>query len=360
MKKLILTIAVMASSVFIADAQITINQSDMATIGIVIHMSVDTLSPIVVTPAGPGQTWAYALTPQDRQDSMFFLQPNLTPYDSINPTSNICFYQLPDTTFAYLVNTPSSTTMVGMAKSRIITGNHITASAHFYNDQTMMKFPTNYLDNFKDTSAFEARIKYGYMIGTFLIDSLKIRNKTWITDTIDAWGNITTPLGTFPSLREKRIEISQDSLWAYAFGTWTEATTAAGLGVDTLLTYSWYTPNMKYAIFQLVVDYATDTVKTASYMNTNPALGIADITDGNSKCIIYPNPANDVLNIFSTMTGNNLIEIFDNMGNQVKKLNIKETDKKINISDLSIGMYYLKITNLKTQLSSSGKFSVVR
>jgi hypothetical protein len=360
MKKLILTLAMMASSVFIANAQITINQSDMATIGIVIHMGVDTLSPIVVTPAGPNQTWTYALTPQDRQDSMFFLQPSLTPYGSINPTSNICFYQLPDTTYAYLISNPSSMTMIGMAKSRIVNGNHVTAYAHFSDDRTLMKFPTNYLDNFLDTSAFDTRIKYGYMVGTFLVDSLRIRNKTWITDTIDAWGNITTPLGTFPSLREKRIEISQDSLWAYAFGTWTDVTTAVGLGIDTLLTYSWYTPNMKYAIFQLVVDYATDTVRTASYMNTNPALGIADISDGNAKCVIYPNPANDILNIYSTMTGNNLIEIFDNTGNQIRKVSMNETERKINISDLSCGMYFLKMTNLKTQLSSSGKFSVVR
>ena len=359
MKKLFLSFAVMVSSLFIANAQIIINQSDMATIGTVIHMGVDTLSPIIVTPGGPSQTWSYALTPQDRQDSIFFLQPNLTPFGSMNPTSNICFYQLPDTTYAYLITNPSSTTMVGMAKSRIVNGNHITAFAHFSNDQTMMKFPANYLDNFKDTSAFDTRIKYGHMFLIYLVDSLRIKNRTWITDTIDAWGNITTPLGTFPSLREKKIEISQDSLWAYA-GSWIDVTSMAGLGIETLLTYSWYAPNMKYAIFQLVVDYATDTVKTASYMNALPSIGIADITYGNSKYIIYPNPANDVLNIYSNMTGNTRVEIFDNMGNLIRKITMKETDRKINISDLSLGMYYLKMTNLKNQLSSSGKFSVVR
>jgi len=360
MKKLLLSFVLMTSTLFFAQAQITINQSDMPTVMTVIHMGVDTVSPIVVTPAGPNQTWTYSGIVEDKQDSIFFPQPSWTPFGSMNPTSNICMYQLPDTTYAYMISNPSSMTMVGMAKSRIVTGNQITASAHFYNDQTMMKFPTNYLDNFKDTSAFEARIKYGYMVGTFYVDSLKLRNKTWITDTIDAWGSMVTPLGTFPSLREKRIEISQDSLWAHVMGSWQEVTSLAGLGIDTLLTYSWYATNMKYAVFQLVVDYSTDTVKTASYMNAMPSIGIADIAYGNSKYIIYPNPANDVLNIYSNMTGNTLIEIYDNIGNLIRKITLNETDKKININDLSVGMYFLKMTNLKTQLSSGGKFSVVR
>ena len=365
MKKLLLSFVLLASTLFFAQAQITINQSDMPTVKTVIHMSVDTLSPIVVTPSGPSQTWTYTGIANDKQDSVFFPQSDWTPFGYQNPTSNICMYQLPDTTYAYLLSSPSNVTMVGIVQSLVIGGNYISASAHLSNVQTIMKFPTNYLDNYKDTSAFDTKAKYGYMVtipgyGSYFVDSIRVKNKTFVIDTIDAWGSMVTPLGTYPSLREKRIEISQDSLWAHAMSIWLDVTNISGIGIDTTLKYNWYANTMKYAIVQLVVDHKTDTVKTASYMNAMPSIGIADITNGNSKCIIYPNPANDVLNIYNTMTGNNLIEIFDNMGNLIRKITLNETDRKIKINDLSVGMYFLKMTNLKAQLSSSGKFSVVR
>jgi len=360
MKKSLLLIILFVSTAGMAQTPITLNQSDMATTGVVVHMGVDTLSSLVVTPAGPNQIWNYVLIQQDKQDSMLFLQPNLTPFGSMNPTSNSCYFQLPDTTYAYLITNPTSTSMVGMAQSRIIDGHNITASAHFSDYQTMMKFPTHYLDNFKDTSAFDIKLKYGYMFTTILVDSIRIKNKTWITDTIDAWGDIVTPLGTFPSLREKRIQISQDSIWAYALGSWTDVTSIIGIGMDTVLVYNWYANNMKYAIFQLVVDYATDTVKTASYMNATPTIGIAEINYNNFKLFVYPNPASDYLNIYNTLQGNNILEIYNDEGQKVKTVLMNETEKQINIQELSAGIYYLSITNINTKLTTSGKFTVTK
>lgn len=63
-----------------------------------------------------------------------------------------------------------------------------------------------------------------------------------------------------------------------------------------------------------------------------------------SKFSVYPNPASSVINISNTLNAVvNTVEITDLNGRTVKTQNVNNTDAEISISDLSAGVYMLKV-----------------
>ena len=60
--------------------------------------------------------------------------------------------------------------------------------------------------------------------------------------------------------------------------------------------------------------------------------------------LIYPNPAKEELTIISS-AANNLISIYNLQGILVKQLYVSNAESKINITDLSSGMYVIEVNN---------------
>lgn len=58
---------------------------------------------------------------------------------------------------------------------------------------------------------------------------------------------------------------------------------------------------------------------------------------------LYPNPTADFLS-FSNLIGNEQVTVFNSLGQLVKKETVT-TNQNINVSDLSSGLYYLKLTS---------------
>jgi hypothetical protein len=60
---------------------------------------------------------------------------------------------------------------------------------------------------------------------------------------------------------------------------------------------------------------------------------------------IYPNPANDKVNIVNLWGQSALLKIYDLMGTVVKNEIIHGDKKEINVEDLSVGVYVLEFTS---------------
>src|SRR5574344_1837160 len=69
-----------------------------------------------------------------------------------------------------------------------------------------------------------------------------------------------------------------------------------------------------------------------------------DIIDKND-INIYPNPANDFVNIYTTNSYNSPIKIIDIQGRIIKTINQNNIITKIDIQDLNSGIYFVKIDN---------------
>jgi len=70
----------------------------------------------------------------------------------------------------------------------------------------------------------------------------------------------------------------------------------------------------------------------------------SSVNETRHNFLIYPNPAKEELTIISSTT-NNLISIYNLQGILVKQLYVSNAESKINITDLSIGMYVIEVNN---------------
>jgi len=71
---------------------------------------------------------------------------------------------------------------------------------------------------------------------------------------------------------------------------------------------------------------------------------LSSMNETSYNFLIYPNPATEELTIVSS-SENNLISIYNLQGILVKQLYILDAESKINIADLSIGMYVIEVNN---------------
>ncbi len=66
---------------------------------------------------------------------------------------------------------------------------------------------------------------------------------------------------------------------------------------------------------------------------------------------VYPNPADNYINVKSTNLDDASIEIFTMTGKQIKQIELKSETSRINISDICPGIYIIKIWNNKYSIN---------
>ena len=59
---------------------------------------------------------------------------------------------------------------------------------------------------------------------------------------------------------------------------------------------------------------------------------------------LFPNPANDVINVQSTMFKVQSIEVIDVYGKLINTVNVVDNPTRINVSGLANGMYFVRVT----------------
>lgn len=121
-------------------------------------------------------------------------------------------------------------------------------------------------------------------------------------------------------------------------------------GTIVLTTPINFTANPAYAVF-LGNGYADANPPTNSGTWSNISITFYGLTEttasaesfDNLKLNIYPNPANDVLNITSELATIQTVSIVDLNGRTVKQFEVNNTNSQINVSDLNAGVYMLNI-----------------
>jgi hypothetical protein len=81
---------------------------------------------------------------------------------------------------------------------------------------------------------------------------------------------------------------------------------------------------------------------------------------GKAQFKLYPNPAQDVLNIRSDFNGSATAVIYDVIGKQIRNISIEDGFTNVNTSEFKNGVYFYQIVDEKGLALSNGKFSIVR
>ncbi|MDT8413609.1 MAG: T9SS type A sorting domain-containing protein [Vicingaceae bacterium] len=362
MKKKLLSLITLLGAGVIANAQITINDTHIVGIGDAVEQSIDTLATSVsnIGPSGANQTWNFTGMTEHVVDTLFFENQASYPGSSSFPNANIGMRNsVQDSAWSFLNKSTSGLFIVGQSgfqQAQLVTLNFA---------GTIVTFPSTMGTSYSGTWSGTL---FQQFIGQQGIDSVRMTRGASSSSVVDAWGNVTTPFGTFASIRQNITDINIDTIWLYQFGTWNviDPFTATLFGVDpithdTVNIARWWTddPISKFPVIELEYNNNGDVYRV-SWQKSSPFVGVEEM---NAKPMfsLYPNPAKDVINISTDKIENSIISIFDIAGKEVKSIDFNTSNTSLNISDLDAGVYFYAVRNrLSGKVTHTTKFIVTK
>lgn len=306
-------------------AQLTINSSDLPNGGENIRTSVAVTTTENPALTGAGYTWDFtSLTPSLQRNEIFDAAGTYTgyynalysqftgvptTYGKVNFTASLLPIPGMTVSMAYDFFRKSSTSLkqVGLAytlNDSLPLPFEYTLADYVYN------FPLNYGNS--DSCNFKYSPHHIIPAGTlpFYYGGTGKR-----INEVDGWGTLTTPYGSFPTLRIKSTVTQTDTIFLDS------VTGGILFPRPTKIEYKWLTPGAKVPLLQidenivLGASQVTSIIYIDSLRSEVPYIGINEI-GSTSEFTVFPNPATEEINVQYTMTvsGKVNINIYNSLG----------------------------------------------
>ena len=334
----------------VAQAQITITEANMPHVGDVVPRAQDTLTNYQPGPSGPNQTWNFPNPVVRVSPTTTMVDPSTTPHASDFTGSNLA---MTNDNSAYLYFSMNTNTMYadGAAGDLLMNGDNILTV--FNPTLKIHSFPETYGDNFCDNYAFDATAD-GSSFGVYQV---RLKHVGTVCDTIDGWGTITTPTGTYNCLRSKATEYKVDSIWYKPF-IFSPSWSLLSAKHDTSISYSWAALETKLAVAELSFDTLGNPKNfTWSLIPPTVVTSVNDINPEN--VLLYPNPANDFVAVEGIPAHQAAeLRIFNELGELVLSEQVFDNEK-ISLAKLSGGVYAYDLL-MNKQKVKSGKLVLTR
>ncbi|MDG1434931.1 MAG: T9SS type A sorting domain-containing protein [Saprospiraceae bacterium] len=209
-------------------------------------------------------------------------------------------------------------------------------------------------------------------------DSIAIEVTTTRTETVDAWGKVILPVGTYDVLRVRRLDITETSVQALVPtlpgfpAIWVDVTGFLGgisplLGGDTTLTYRYYNDESKEPIAIITADPITDAPTNAQYKSTDPnTVGIIKLYDQKPNIYAYPNPAIDQVrfDVINIPNGKYDLNIYNILGVKVWSNNYDFNNSvdtiQLDINNFKKGTYLYSLVNEKGKTLATRRLVILR
>ena len=331
-------------------AQITITQADIAPTGSIKYRGTDTsYTNTAIGAGGTGMVWNFSSLTIDKRDTLSFVTASSLPNYSTFPTSNLGLV-LSGKGTAYAILNATALKVIGLAG--VVQGTPVVAKIN--PAETIVKFPASYGTTYRDSSITHA----GPLSYTAqpTVDSIRFKSTKVKQVSIDAWGSLTVPFGTFSVIRQKEIITQNDIIDVHSIGfpplipgIWTNFQNTTKNSTH----YSYWANGLGYPVME-VDSLSTGKVNITWLLQT--PVGIKEQIES-TNAIVYPNPAKN--NLFLKLATNEIatIEIADVLGRIVKQAIQQHAIATIYVGDLSKGIYTYRIIYLSGK-QESGKFIV--
>ncbi|MPM03645.1 hypothetical protein SDC9_49912 [bioreactor metagenome] len=153
-------------------------------------------------------------------------------------------------------------------------------------------------------------------------------------NTIDGWGTLKTPFGTFDALRILSYSEIHDSLYYDAYGI--------GFPMDRTETeYKWYAHGYSIPVLQVVISDGMSASSTVTYIDSLRNVAVEE--EMMATLNVYPNPSSD--EVFVNISAEEFplqISIFDAAGREMTSF--MAADNRIDVSLLPAGIYFMSLT----------------
>lgn len=352
MKKQLLLIAGLLTAGSLS-AQITVTQWDIAAEGSVIPQARDTMpSGVVAGTGGANQTWDYSSINEHEVDTLTFTNPAWTQNGADFPTANLAavFGQGGQSFVFYLEKDANGLRGIGQAGDLFGTG---MMSLPLNPADVIIEFPAEYMDTYSGSSGFDETFD-GSGIG---VDSIRIKSVTQKSYTIDGWGDVTTPLGTYPALRVNATTTQTDSSWMYAFGIWqlVDDNTTNGGQIEFWTDDA----NVGFPLVTLGLDSAGN-VEGVDWLKALPSPNGVNEFDNGATVSVYPNPTSSFVNFVVESENARSVEIYNVNGQLIEAKNINNLATTFDVSGQVSGMYMYMLKAENGELLTTGKFTVLK
>lgn len=274
MKKLLLPLLI-CYQFLSAQSPITFAITDIPAANQSLRVGVDTfpLPSINFGNKGANQFYDFSNLSLFKYDTVEFLTPNnsqLTecPQADVATTNDRINFLLTNTD-----NVNNKLILEGF-QGQLTPGNTITASYtdnSTYDKPEVYRFPTTYQSNFSGNAYLQKSVP-GSSVGQPLVSQVRLTITTAYTDTIDGWGIVKTPVGTYKCLRKKRKETTRTQIEAFVIGWY-------NVSDDTKTTtrYSYLTKEAKGSVVTFNYDTA-NVLQSVTWATVLPNIPVADFT----------------------------------------------------------------------------------
>jgi hypothetical protein len=357
MKKIVTLItAVVSMGWFSASAQITLTSADLAYIGKQVQEATDTTftaATMMPGAAGTNLTWNFSTLGQDVADTLTFTNPNWTPNGADFPGSTVAVEQ--DGIHIYFQN-GSGARILGFAGDLIGTGDVI--SLVNTPGEIVANWPTTYNSNWVNNFRGFTQFYYGQDPGIgFTVDSIRVKRYVMEADTFDAWGSVTTPLGTFNSIRVKEYQHIIDSVDFYIqmFGGWAPFIQQ----MDSTMMYSWWANGVGFPLITMDMDIPNDTVSSVRWLKATPSsTGLNEVAG--LQVSTYPNPATDAVTFEMDNSSAAIITLYSMQGQKLEAAEVKSNKTIVSTAKWPTGVYFYSVSDKAGKELQRGNFNVVR
>ncbi|MCB0756506.1 MAG: hypothetical protein KDB98_12980, partial [Flavobacteriales bacterium] len=279
---------------FSGSAQITLESSDLTSIGDQILRYVDTIPAFGPGGDGPNQTWDFSAAVNDTLNNTSVVTVASTPFASTFASSTYSMTN-DNSSYLYFTHDANSIETTGAAGDLLNNGDQI--ESPFSDPLTLHQFPRTYMSTFDDTYAFVTEASGNGLPTPIPVYRVRLTHAGHVYDTTDAYGTLITPTGTYDALRVKSVDYTSDLLEykLFQFSSWTEF----GTTTDTSTTYSWHAKEEMLAIAEFSFD-SIGNPKRFVYSTVPPAV-TTDVAsaDEHKGWKVFPQPAQDELFISS-------------------------------------------------------------
>jgi len=205
--------------------------------------------------------------------------------------------------------------------------------------ETVYKFPLTYGDTNR-SSGYTVMDFNPFFNGTFK----QYRRRTTV---VDGHGTLTTPFGTFNTIRVHHTIRETDSL--YVDNPIFPQTIP--LNLPTTHEYEWIAKNQKLPVLKITTQVIAGNENVTEVVYRDNLINFANLAKEEIKLDLYPNPASDKMFI-SINQPIKQITLYDLSGKKVNlSIHLNENNAELEVNHLTPGVYYIKLETSSQQVS---------
>lgn len=319
------------------NAQIQITSADMPIVGDEIVRYLDTLPDFTPGGDGPDQSWDFSMAIQDIEQVNTFVDPASTSNGDQFGDANLAL-TTDGNNYTYINNSADQMTAEGFSGDPLGDGT-FDIVAPFDPVLQLHQFPRQHTIAFSNSFGFDVTVD-GSDFGVY---QGRIKEVSSVYDTTDAYGTITTPVGTYDCIRSRNTTIRIDSIFAQLLEILPMAFVFEI--VDTTVTYAWHTLETKLPVAEMIMDSA-GTAASFTWSTIEPnSTGVAH-TAGRDAFRLFPQPATDHVQLVSDAPWHS-VSVTDMDGREVLRNERLLRNEALDISKLSTGAFMLNAVDPK-------------